>query len=143
MKIVLDTNVIYSGLAFGGNCLKALDYCFHANNVELFISTPTIKELSNKLLSDKFKRYNDRPKENIINFIEQYILESNLIEPKMVVNICSDPKDNIFLELALESNAEFIISGDKDILSSKKEFEKISKCKLLTPKEFLELISLL
>jgi putative PIN family toxin of toxin-antitoxin system len=140
MKIVLDTNVVYSGLAFGGNCLKVLDYCFNTNNIELFVSTSTLKELSNKLFSDKFKKYNDKPKEDIINFVEQYILESNLIEPKMVVNICRDPNDNIFFELALEASVDYIISGDQDILSCKKEFELICECKLVTPKEFLQLI---
>lgn len=39
-----------------------------------------------------------------------------LVQPDLHINVCRDPKDNKFLELAVASNASCIITGDKDLL---------------------------
>ncbi len=44
---------------------------------------------------------------------------SYFIKKKSLITVCRDPDDNKFLELALDSNAEFLITGDKDLLSLK------------------------
>jgi len=43
----------------------------------------------------------------------------NLIEPAFKTTACRDPNDNMFLDVAVSSDANFIVSGDKDLLSMK------------------------
>jgi uncharacterized protein len=50
-------------------------------------------------------------------------------------NICRDPKDNMFLDLGFASKADYIISGDKDLLS----LERFENCKIVLPSEFIRI----
>jgi len=60
---------------------------------------------------------------------------SQFIEIKSQVNTCRDADDNKFLELAKDSNAEFLITGDKDLLSLKTLAEYQNQ--IMTPGDFL------
>jgi putative PIN family toxin of toxin-antitoxin system len=51
-----------------------------------------------------------------------------------IVNICRDPKDNFLLALAKDANADYLITGDKDLLDLK-TFEQTIICTLT---EFIE-----
>jgi hypothetical protein len=48
---------------------------------------------------------------------------AELVDVHSVVDICRDPKDNFLLALAKDGNADYLITGDKD-LRVLKEFEK-------------------
>ncbi len=62
------------------------------------------------------------------------MLDSDLIEITETVNICRDPKDNKLLELAVSGKANFIITGDQDllVLNPFRNIEIITINKLLT-----------
>jgi len=62
--------------------------------------------------------------ETINEFADTFI-RSKLIKPKVLITACRDPKDNKFLELAISSKAECIITGDQDLLILN-PFENIS-----------------
>lgn len=130
-RIILDTNVFLSGLLFGGTPEKILQHWIKGNFI-LCIS-PTLKaEIINKLTT-KFSA------------TELFTLTlSNLIDthskkyiPKHKITICKDESDNFLFELAEESEAGYIISGDKLV-----QHIKIYKnTKIISPKEFLDLLS--
>ncbi len=63
--------------------------------------------------------------------LEPYI---DLVKIKSQVKICRDPKDNFLFELSKDGNADFLLTGDKDLL----EFEKYGKTKILTITKFPE-----
>ena len=62
---------------------------------------------------------------------------SQFIEIKSQINICRDADDNKFLDLTQDTNAEFLITGDQDLLSLKvlPEYQN----KIITPREFITL----
>jgi uncharacterized protein len=60
---------------------------------------------------------------------------SYFIQKKSQITVCRDPDDNKFLELALDSNAEFLMTGDKDLLSLKSLLEY--KNLIISPSDFL------
>lgn len=129
-KVILDTNVFLSGLLFGGTPEKILQHWIKRDFI-LCIS-PTLKaEIINKL-TIKF------------NAVELYTLTlSNLIDnisekyiPKQKINICKDKSDNFLFELAEESKAEYMISGDKLV----QDIKIYKKTKIISPKEFLDLL---
>jgi predicted nucleic acid-binding protein len=63
--------------------------------------------------------------------IETYI---DLVEVKSSIKICRDPKDNFLLALAKDGKANFLLTGDKDLLI----LEKFEKTKIITIAKFFE-----
>jgi putative PIN family toxin of toxin-antitoxin system len=57
--------------------------------------------------------------------------------PKALTAVCRDPDDNMVLECAVEGNAQYIVSGDKDLLELK-EFRGI---RIVRAAEFLNLLA--
>jgi len=128
-KVVLDTNVFISGLVYGGNSEKILRL-FKDDQIELLISPQTHAEVLLKL--PKFPLTN-----NYINEQDALIqAKATKVVPKKKVRVSRDPKDNMFLELAQEGKAKYLITGDKDLLTLK----SFRGTLIVTPKEFLEMV---
>ena len=77
-------------------------------------------------------KYQVRP-DDIIALINVIRLRGELVSPNQKIEACRDPKDNRFLEAALEGKADVIVSGDADLLELR-EFEAIP---ILSVAEFL------
>jgi putative PIN family toxin of toxin-antitoxin system len=128
---VFDTNVIVSALLFndsgpGRAFFRALNYG------TILIARPLVKELSEVLCRSKFDRYIS-PEERD-KFLEALVTESNLIETTESVHVCRDPEDNQILELAVNGNAAFIVTGDIDLLV----LNPFRGVQIVTPAEFLK-----
>lgn len=137
IKLILDTNIFFSAFVFDKRILKLLDYCFE--NFEIYSSNNILKEIEivlfRKKTVDLIKNF-----DVIITqkFIDKIVSDSIFVNSKLNILVCRDPKDNMFLELASESKADFIITGDADLLVVK----KFEDCKILTPSQFIDLLSL-
>ena len=57
-----------------------------------------------------------------------------IIEKNVTVNVCRDPKDNMFLECAIAANAYYLVSGDSDLLV----LEKIKEIPIITVNQFFD-----
>ncbi|WP_254565084.1 putative toxin-antitoxin system toxin component, PIN family [Oscillatoria sp. HE19RPO] len=133
IRYVFDTNVIVSALLFErGKPSQSLRYALQHG--EILLSVELLEELTQVLGRKKFNRYLT-PEEREA-FLDKLIECSRLVENVQTVEVCRDPKDNHILELALSGEAEYIISGDRDLLVLN-PFEDI---KILTPEEFLQTI---
>jgi uncharacterized protein len=119
MKIIIDTNVHISALAFGGNISKNLVKIYQEERTQVYTSKPIFEELHDKLNSPKFDKITKGKilRAEIVEYLDKYQNETITAEPSIKVNVCRDPDDNMFLELALEIQADYIITGDKDLLS--------------------------
>lgn len=112
-RFVFDTNVIVSALLFndsvpGKAFLRALD------EGTVLISASLVRELSHVLSRERFDRYISRQERD--EFVDALTRESELVEIVDPVAVCRDPEDNRVLELAVNGNARFIITGDSDLL---------------------------
>ena len=76
-------------------------------------------------------------KEEIDELTEHISRKAQKVESTAKIDICRDPKDNIVLECAAAGKADFIVTGDKDLLALK-SFRKI---RIITPRKFLEIFS--
>jgi len=137
-KIVIDANIIISA-AFGGNPLKAVVLALE--NHEVYLSEAikqelqgVISELSKKISKDQ------------ISFVQEKINQladlAKHISVSSHVALSRDAKDDHYLALCKEVKADFLITGDKDLLSISQEDLKrngISR-KIVTPQIFLERI---
>ena len=127
-KVVLDTNVLVSSLAWEGNPKRILEEIIKGN-LELIISQKQFNELSSVLDYQKFgftKEQKNRFKTLILKI-------STLIKTKSNLEIIKeDHDDNTILEAALEGKADFIITGDNHLLKLKK-FKNI---RIVNPSSF-------
>lgn len=127
--VVIDTNVWISGLYWEGLTSKVIDL-LEKEEITACFSPETLKEWDDKvkLYGQKFVRIEVYFKYK--KHIQKY---GRFIYPSEKVTICRDEDDNRFLEVAVASKAEFIITGDHDLLTIK----KYKNIKIVSPKEFL------
>lgn len=126
-RVVLDTNVFISAFLFGGKPALILDWA-EQGRIALCYSDPIRKEVE-EVLAEKFHW----PPEMIDLACMPYWTSGLRVRPKREVKACSDPDDDRVLECAVEAQAEFIVTGDKHLLSML-QFERTL---ILTPDQFL------
>lgn len=129
-KIIIDTNTLISSLLLkGSTTFKAME---KARNVgALIFSEETFLEFEIVLLRKKFDRYFS--KEERLQIIEKTHNEGVFIAVTSTLQVSRDPKDDKFLNLAIDAKASCIITGDKDLLVLT-PFKNIS---ILSPFDFL------
>ena len=113
-RFVFDTNIIISSVLLPNSKPNAA--LKKAQQIGIIIvSSVTWQELETVLFRPKFDRY------ITLEEREQFLLDLSetvevILETSFVTNICRDPKDNKYLELAVNGQAESIITGDQDLL---------------------------
>ena len=133
MKIVVDTNVLISGIFFGGKPEEVLKLCFR-NNITAYVTDEIVKEYRRVVQEMQKRTRREIPQ----SALEGFILKTENVASKERIEVCRDPDDNKFIECAVAANALYIVSGDKDLL----DLKKYRDVKILTAAEFLELKSL-
>ena len=112
MLIVLDTNVLMSGIFFGGKPGKILDH-WHAGDINLAVSEEIAEEYlaTAEVLS---QRYPGTGTDDILKLV---VRQSFWVVPEpLEVPLCDDPDDDKFIACALAADAECVITGDKALL---------------------------
>lgn len=133
-RCVFDTNVLVSALLFDtGKPAQAFFTVLQCG--EIVVSAEVISEVSEVLGRDKFRRYVSADQRE--RFLAGLLREATLIEIRETVQACRDPKDDKFLELAVNGGADCIVSGDDDLLVLS-PFQEID---ILTPSDFLDAMS--
>jgi len=128
-RVVLDTNVIVSALIFSGNPAKifslALDKQF------LTYSSNTLLAELQEVLIKKFAFSQEKIKDTEKKLKKFF----KIVHPKQTIEIVRDTSDNRVLEIALEANCDYIITGDKDLL----DIGKFKQIIIINPEQFLRL----
>jgi putative PIN family toxin of toxin-antitoxin system len=115
MRCVVDTNVLVSAIVFPRSVPRqAVDKAL-SDDVLLF-SEFTMDELKEVLSRSKFDRYVSREERAL--FLAQVGVTAEFVSIIQLVSECRDPKDDKFLELALNGRADVIITGDADLLAT-------------------------
>ena len=134
VKVVLDTNVIVSAIVFEGVPHEILQLVLYSQ-IQGFISKHIITEVRGVL----GRKFNFSPAE--LEGIE-ILLEGSftLVEPRLSVKLIkAHIADNRILECALDSQVDYLISGDaKHILP----LERVGRLAIVTPSQFLRAYSL-
>ena len=130
MKIVLDANVIIAGFATRGLCESIMELCLSEH--EILLSDDLLDEILRNL------QFKIKLPEIIVDNIGEFLREhANFSIPvALSADICRDSDDLKILGLAVASNADYIVTGDKDLLVLK-SFQNIP---ILTPRSFSDLL---
>lgn len=134
LRCVFDTNVLVSALLLDTS--KPAQAFFEVlRNGQVILSADVVSEISEVPGRKKFRRYVTEEEREL--FIRNLLREAALVEIREEIRACRDPKDDKFLELAVNGGAVCIVSGDDDLLSLS-PFRSID---ILTPTDFLEAVS--
>ena len=130
MKIVLDANVIIAAFASRGLCESIMEVCLSEHEIVL------CDELLEEVLRNLRRKIKLSPK--IVDDIGDFLLEqASMIDPvPLPPDICRDSDDVKILGLAVAADANYIVTGDKDLLVLK-EFRGIP---ILNPRGFSNLL---
>lgn len=134
-RVVIDTNVILSALLFRSGRVSWIGDAWKSRRIIPLVSKETLFELLRVLAYPKFK---------LTPVEQQTVLEAFLPYAETVhvrnpppVSECRDPHDQIFLILAKQSHADFLVTGDADILAVK----NFKGCPIITPEHLSKLIN--
>ncbi len=133
-RVVIDTNLIVSALIFGGQVARLRLLWQQAQCVPL-VSRETTLELIRVLAYPKFRLTPEEQEE----LLSDYLLFGETVTlPEVLPQTpaCRDPDDVPFLVLALVGRADYLITGDQDLLSLQDEFV----CPIVTLEGFLQVI---
>jgi putative PIN family toxin of toxin-antitoxin system len=112
-KIVIDANVFISA-AYGGVPLDAVSKAFSTG--EVFLSPAIIGEIDGTIrrLSSKM---GEEKTGYLLMLWRRFQSHCTILSPKEKAAICRDPKDGAYLHLCFAAKADFLVTGDKDLLA--------------------------
>ena len=116
IKLIIDTNLWISFII--SNKQNLLDLLLLSEEARLLFSKELIAEIQQTITKPKLKKYFDgNALEEMLSTFEPF---TDLIEVDSIVTICRDSKDNFLLALAKDGKADYLLTGDKDLLELKK-----------------------
>jgi putative PIN family toxin of toxin-antitoxin system len=113
-RVILDTNILISRLliprSVAGRAVSRL-----VQHTQPLVSEAALSELAETLARDKFNPYVSL--EDRQEFFRLFARVAEWVPVTTTVRVCRDPKDDKFLELAVDGQATLIVTGDKDLLA--------------------------
>lgn len=131
LRLVVDTNVLISRLLLPRSlAARAVDLAIIEGR--LLVSEATLSELARVLARPKFDRYVDiRDRQEFIRHLGTLVETVTILQR---LQACRDPKDDMFLDVAINGRAGAIITGDADLLA----LDPFMGIRIVTPAAWLE-----
>ncbi|MBF0570493.1 MAG: putative toxin-antitoxin system toxin component, PIN family [Candidatus Omnitrophica bacterium] len=126
MRVVLDSNVLVAAFATHGVCHELFEHCLKYTTI---LCGDFIAGEVERILIDKIK-IPARKSSEIIRYLKS---QAQWISPeRVVVENLRDPNDHMIIATALSGEADYLITGDKDMLVLK----KIKRTIIISPREY-------
>ena len=130
-RVVIDTNVFMSALAVEDSVpFRAVEAAF--TSARILVSTETLAELVEVLQRPKLARYFSSQDVEVV--LERLRREGEVVTVRASRRRSRDPKDDAFLDLAVAGGADWLVTGDRDLLV----LGSIERTRIVTPAVFLE-----
>jgi putative PIN family toxin of toxin-antitoxin system len=130
LKIVIDTNIYISAIFWGGKPREVIDLG-RDNSVRIFTSSEIVNEISEKLRL-KFKIPENEVSQILID-LSTFTFPVEVTKNYQVIH--DDPDDDKFIDCAVQSDADYIVSGDRHLLN----LGDYAGTKILKASEFLSI----
>jgi putative PIN family toxin of toxin-antitoxin system len=129
-RVVIDTNLWISFLITKD--FTKLDEIIFSRQGILVFSQELLDEFLEVAKRPKFRRFlSNADIEEILETIEEY---ADFVKVQSKVEVCRDLKDNFLLSLSVDGNADFLLTGDKDLL----DLIKFNETRILTISNYLQ-----
>jgi uncharacterized protein len=128
VKVVLDSNVLVAAFGFGGICREIVDVCIGSRQV---VCSEQILGEIHRHLRQKFN-HTDAMADERVFFLREV---AQIVSPVAVASdACRDPDDLLVLGTVLAGQADYLVTGDKDLL----DLAEFSGSPILSPRQFWE-----
>jgi putative PIN family toxin of toxin-antitoxin system len=134
MRIILDTNLWISFLI--SRSFNKLDALLFSGNCTILFSRELLEEFLTVANRPKLRKYFTPSELKVL--VEMLNEIAEFVNVKSNVNLCRDPKDNFLLALAKDGKADYLLTGDNDLLV----LEKMGKTNIIKITEFFEQVDL-
>lgn len=116
LRVVVDTNIIVSGLFWQGPP-KQLYQGLVSGHFDLLLTELLLDELRDVVTREKFETRFAAIGFSPSEFLLQYEANAIMVEPAAIpIDAVRDPKDRAVLACAVGGEADYVVSGDKDLL---------------------------
>ena len=133
MRLILDTNLWLSFLI--SSKFEKLDELLFNQKSKLLFSQELLEEFIAVAKRPKLRKYISKDElEDLLETIDEV---AEFVNVTSEISECRDPKDNFLLSLAVDGKADYLLTGDKDLLVLK----KIGNTEIKTISEFLDVIN--
>ena len=130
LKLIIDTNLWVSFII--SNKQSLLDPFLFNEEARLLFSTELITEIQETIKKPRLKKYfGTNALDEMLLAFEPFI---DLIQVESIITVCRDPKDNFLFALAKDGKADYLLTGDKDLLV----LTKFGKTKIKTITAFID-----
>lgn len=136
MKGVLDTNVIVSATLIRGGNEDQLIRAWQRHAFELVLSPQILEEIGRALFYEKLRKFRWMTDAEVAALLEALAQGSALVSGRVKVKASRDPDDDKFLAAAVEAEAGFVVTGDRDLLDLKSD----PGVRVVRPAQFLSII---
>ena len=134
-RVVLDTNIVLSALVFSQGRVGGLRGEWQQGLFCPLASNATIAELLRVLSYPKFKLAAEAQQELLADYLPYCTVVKMPAKPPKTPP-CRDPFDVPFLELAVAGKANYLVTGDQDLLGL-----TLAKCPIVTPEQLSKALS--
>lgn len=135
LRVVIDTNVFVSSLISPKGKPADLIRAWKDNRIQVIVSPQIILEISKTLQKGKLTR-RISPKQAFA-IIHGIMNHAAMVSGEVVLKLCRDPADDKFIACAVEGRADYIVTGDSDLLDLK-TYEGVE---IVTVESFLKILS--
>lgn len=133
MRAVIDTNVVVSGLIRARGNPAAVLRALRDRRFVAIVSPAMLEELAATLARPWLQSKYGIEDDNIRDLLRLLALRAELVEPTSTIRRCRDPRDDIFLEAAVDGRADRLVSGDEDLLA----IRSIEEVRIVSPASFV------
>mgnify|MGYP001562455824 CR=1 FL=1 len=133
MRVAIDTNVFISTIIKPENRVGMVVVRMRNGEYTLLYSQEMLEELTRVVTRDKIWKKYKLTDDTFNAFLNSIVEHGERVQVFTVVDVCRDPDDNLLLSLALDGKADYIVSGDKDLL----DLIQIQEIPIITPADFL------
>lgn len=128
IRVIVDTNCWISFLI--GRRLSKLVDLLSNERLQLIICDELLEEIKEVTARPKFSKY--FPSEKVDSLIEFIQIIGESFKVTQTVKLCRDEADNYLLALTMESHADYLVTGDDDLLV----LQKVGTCKIVDATTF-------
>jgi putative PIN family toxin of toxin-antitoxin system len=136
MRAVLDTNVVVSATLIRGGKEDRILRAWQREAFELVLSPQILDEMGRALFYEKLRKARWMTEEEVAVLVRSVARDSVLVSGRVRVEVSRDPDDDKFLEAAIEGRAQYVVTGDKDLLGLK----TYRGVRIVTPAAFLTIL---
>jgi putative PIN family toxin of toxin-antitoxin system len=116
VRAVIDTNILVRAMINRADTVRPMLTALDAGLYTVILSAALLTELTRVLRRPRMRTRYGISEDDIQDLLQLLIRRGEIVTPARTIQVCRDPRDDMFLEAAVAGDAGVIVSGDEDLL---------------------------